>query len=235
MKDASQDAADAIAFKALKGICEERVLRLAYCPTYVRPELQKKAMMVCFTDAGLQESSRICDRFGRVGIAFRKDRLMGYGANPVLYTTSQHVGRAKHVSDLLGAMLELEKDREWRETHRPYPFSSDQTEALLGISTLLQEYDYKGEMRPDGINYEQREWRLTFHTLPFAGGDSEQKPGMACFYKRDGKSYPTIAFAPSDVVFLVVPRRFEPEAQVLAGSLGCAVRIYESDVLRADA
>jgi hypothetical protein len=53
---------------------------------------------------------------------------------------------------------------------------------------------------------------------------------MSGFYIRDGKSYATVAFAPSDVIFLVVPKRFESDAQVLAGSMGCSLRIFESEV-----
>src|SRR5438093_11530017 len=81
---------DAEAFSTLKNICEERLLWLEYCPTYVSVEFQERMKMVCFTDIPLRLSAFHCQQFRRFGIGFHKSKMIEYGANPVFYTTNQH-------------------------------------------------------------------------------------------------------------------------------------------------
>lgn len=222
--------ADVDAFAVLRSICAERLLRLSYCPTYVREDFQPRVSMVCFTDIPLKESAEHCQRFGRCGIAFKKDALIRYGANPVLYTTENYFNRIMSLSKLLDRLVDLEKDREWKEAAEPYLFTEDQTWALLQTLGLLQDYRYMGRSDAEALNYAQREWRLTFQSLPFAGGNAVQEPGMSCFYVREGRSYETVAFAADDVSFLIVPREFEGIAASIAEELRCAVKIYEDEV-----
>ncbi len=51
-----RDKTDDQAFEVLHIICQERVLRLSYCPNYVRPDFRPQSAMVCFTDIPLIES-----------------------------------------------------------------------------------------------------------------------------------------------------------------------------------
>jgi hypothetical protein len=201
-----------------------------YCPTYVREEFKRDAAMVCFTDIPLWESAAHCARFGHCGIAFHKQALIAYGANPVFYTTKAHFERVVEISKLLDRMVDLEADREWRSEAEPYTFTEDQTLALLETLCFLQEYGYRGREDDEAINYTQREWRLAFRALPFAGEGKTQEPGMSCFYIRGSKSYPNVAFGSSDVSYLVVPREFRSEAESLAADLGCGLRIFEDEV-----
>ncbi len=221
---------DADAFAVLQSICAERLLRMTYCPTYVRDNLKPSVSMACFTDIALAGSALHCRRFGRCGIAFKKEALIRYGANPVFYTTGRHFDRIVALAKLLDTMLDREKDREWAEDAEPYSFDEPQTLALLEALSFLQEYEYKGNVVGAAINYSQREWRLTFLTLPFAGGNQGQAPGMSGCYVRSGARYRTVAFAASDVSFIVVPRAYQPDAASLAAQIGCHVRVYEEHV-----
>jgi hypothetical protein len=218
------------AFAILRSICEEQILRLSYCPNYVDPAYAPKTAMVCFTDIPLRYSGEHCDQFGQYGIAFHKQAMIGYGANPVLYTTGHHFEKVKNLGILLDQMKDLEADREWRAAVERYPFTTDETLALIEVMEYLQEYAYKNHDDRDYVTYYQREWRLTFRSLPFAGGDSPHIPGTGCFDGKGGIDRPIFKFAPQDVAFLVVPLKLWWTARPIARMLGCGVKIYEWEV-----
>ena len=218
------------AFSILENICQEQVLRLSHCPTYVQPDLQSRVAMVCFTDIPLEHSHEHCSKFGQFGLGFKKSSMIAYGANPVLYTTGLHLERIRHIDGLLARMKDLEKDREWRSEIEHYKFTEDETAALLEVLGLLQEYSYKNADGSDYLTYYQREWRLTFDVLPFASGMTAHTPGKSCFYVRDGQSHPIFKFETNDVEYIVVPGAYEKRARTPAGILGCNLKIYEDEV-----
>lgn len=219
------------ALSALASICDEKLLRLSYCPNYVSEEYDKKSAMVCFTDIPLWHAKEHCRRFGKFGIGFKKEKMIGYGANPALYTTGQHFSRIKQLSGLLERMEDLEKDREWKEEVEPYNFTEDETVAFQEVTDFLQEYSYKSQDSSEYVTYYQREWRLTFRSLPFAGGTKPQNPGMSCFYIRNGKSYSTVKFSNDDVDYIVVPAKYWLHGRRLAKQMGCKLKIYELSVI----
>ncbi len=219
----ARDKTNEEAFNILSTIVSERVLRLTYCPNYVSEEYKPESSMVCFTDIPLNQSRKHCAKFGKCGIAFKKKNMIEYGANPVFYTTAKHFDRIRNIATLLERMKDLEKDREWREGLERYSFEEEETLAMLEVTEFLQEYSYKNR----DLNYPQREWRLTFNSLPFAGGDTLHLPGMASFYIRNEKSYGIFKFDPNDVEYLVVPFRFWKKALKLKRELGCSLKIYE--------
>lgn len=221
---------DQNAMNALTSICDEKILRLSYCPNYVHEEYKPESAMVCFTDIPLRFAKEHCSMFGKFGIGFNKQRMIGYGANPALYTTGKHFDRIKKLADLLARMEDLEKDREWREEENQYPFSTDETLAFQEITDFLQEYSYKNNDFADYTTYYQREWRLTFRSLPFSGGAKMHDAGTNCFYIRDGKSYSIFKFANEDVEFIVVPLRYWLRGKKLAKKMGCKLKIYEISV-----
>ena len=222
----NQDAACSI----LENICREQILRLTYCPTYVQENLKPRVAMACFTDIPLEHSHEHCSKFGQFGLAFNKQKMIEYGANPVLYTTGMHLDRIRNISNLLERMKELEKDREWRSEVEPFNFSVDETIALIEVLGLLQEYSYKNDDGTDYVTYSQREWRLTFEVLPFAGGTTEHIPGTSSFYVREGISYGVFKFDKSDIEYIIAPAGYEERALDAASMLGCNVKIYESEV-----
>ena len=221
---------DEAAVQILKAICEEGILRLTHCPRYVQPDLKPSASMVCFTDIPLRLSGEHCGRFGRCGIGFRKEAMIRYGANPVLYTTSKHLARIKHIESLLARMKDFEKDREWRAESEPYRFTEDETIALTEVTDFLQEYAHKNDDDSSYVTYYQREWRLPFNILPFAGEGKSHEPGMSCFYIRGGISYPILKFRNDDVAFLVVPRAYRKAVSGLAKAMCCEVKVLEDEV-----
>jgi len=80
------------------------------------------------------------------------------------------------------------------------------------------------------VTYYQREWRLTFRSLPFAGGSNPHIPGTSSFYIKDTKSYSIFKFKPDDVEFIIVPYKFKESGKKLAEKLGCRLKIYETSV-----
>ena len=221
---------ESAAFKTLADICKEEILRLSYCPNYVQGNFKPESLMVCFTDIPLKHSKEHCSNFGRFGIAFHKDKMIDYGANPALYTTGVHFDRIKHVNQLLERMLDLEKDREWKEETEPYRFTEDETLALKEVSEFLQEYSYKNQDHKEYVTYYQREWRLTFNSLNFASGSKVYKVGKTCFYIHNEKPYKIFKFSPEDVAFLIVPFRYWWRAKKLVKKFRCGVKIYEISV-----
>lgn len=219
------------AMKALQSICQEKILRLSFCPNYVNSQLKQESAMVCFTDIPLRFAKEHCSKFGRFGIGFNKINMIKYGANPALYTTKQHFDRIKKLTELLARMEDLEQDREWKEAFETYSFTEDETVALQEVTDFLQEYSYRNEDDSEYVTYYQREWRLTFRSLPFAGGNKQHEPGMSCFYIRNETSYPIFKFSPDDVEFIVVPDSYKCCGEKFAEVMNCKLKIYEKSVL----
>lgn len=221
---------DDAAMSALIAICDEEILRLSYCPNYFQKEYNPKSAMVCFTDIPLRYAKEHCSKFRKFGIGFNKSRMIKYGANPALYTTVKHFDRIKILYGLLARMEDFEKDREWKEDLDAYQFTEDETVAFQEVTDFLQEYSYKNKDESDYVTYYQREWRLTFRSLPFAGGNKEHEPGMSCFYIRDGKNYSIFKFSLEDVEFIVVPLKYLFRGWKIANKLNCSLKIYELSV-----
>ncbi|PJE54122.1 abortive infection system antitoxin AbiGi family protein [Marinomonas sp. BSi20584] len=217
------------AFSALKAICEEKILRLTYCPNYVNSEYNPKSAMVCFTDIPLNKGKEHCSKFGKFGVGFNKKKMIGYGANPVFYTTGVHFKRIKQISNLLARMENLEKDREWKEPCEPYDFTEDETAAFQEVTDFLQEYSYKNQDDLDYVTYYQREWRITFRSLPYAG-DKEHEIGMSCHYIKNHNTYSIFKFDEGDIEYLIVPIRYWWRTRKLAKQLNCVLKIYEFSV-----
>ena len=226
---------DAEAYMVLNTIIDEQILRLSYGPNYVSKEYNPQCAMVCFTDIPLKHSREHCSnfgRFGRFGIAFNKRKMIAYGANPVFYTTKTHFDSIKTISRLLDRMKDLEKDREWRDKLETYQFTEDETVAMLRTVEFLQEYSYKNNDESKYVTYHQREWRLTFNSLPFAGNQNPHAPGTSFFYIRNGSSYLIFRFDPSDIEYIVVPFPYWIKGKKLAKKIGCSLKVYGLSVGR---
>jgi hypothetical protein len=216
---------DQQAFSALESICKSEELWLSFCPIFSKEEWQKEIAMACFSDILVSEAKSHSEAFGKFAIGFNKHRLIRYGANPVFYTTSKHYNKIKCQLALLDRMKDLEKDREWKECTEPFHFTEDETFSLLIVSGLLQEYSYK--QNDNKLNYSQREWRITFNSLPFAGQNKKLCPGMSSFTKEDGKSVRILKLHPEDIEFIVIPKSFEESGKELAKSISKPYKIFE--------
>lgn len=221
---------DEDAMNTLISICTENILRLSYCPNYVSDDYKPESAMVCFTDIPLMHAKEHCSKFGKFGIGFNKNKMIEYGANPALYTTRKHFDRIKKLANLLAKMEDLEKDRSWKSDLEPYSFTEEETIALQEVTDFLQEYAHRNKDDSDYVTYYQREWRLTFRSLPFAGGSKPLEPGTTSFYTKYDKTYSIFKFSPEDVESIIVPSQYKEEGRKLATKMNCKLKIYEASV-----
>ncbi|TMO68903.1 hypothetical protein CWC20_13960 [Pseudoalteromonas aurantia] len=57
-------------------LCKEQILRLNYCPNYVRDDYKPEAAMVCFTDIPLKYAREYCSKFGKFWMGFNKYKMV---------------------------------------------------------------------------------------------------------------------------------------------------------------
>ena len=212
-----REKTDNDAFSDLTSICRSCELWLSYCPIFSKEKWEKRISMACFSDFSLSDSKKHSELFGKFAIGFNKAKLIDYGANPVFYTTPKHYNRIKSQLSLLERMEELEKDRGLRQEFEPYQFTEDETFSLLIVSGLLQEYAYKQD--GNRLNYLQREWRISFNSLPFAGQGKVLLPGMSSFKIVAEKSVGFLKFDKDDIEFIVVSKAFEEKAKALSDEI----------------
>jgi hypothetical protein len=230
---------EADAFEIIENIVNTKKLLLNYCPSYPNfPEaLRLRIMMICFTDLPLNLSQEQCERFGKFGIGFSKEKMIDYGANPVLYTTSTMNEKVENFISLIGRLQGEEVDREWRDATLNddvgdrYQFSSEQLYALVEIAGFMQNYQYND----NSVDYYQREWRINYETLPKAIGGENLNPGEGAIHGNIGEGDNTriacsMRFDLDDIDFIVVPREFQDQAEQLVIGLRAEVRIYEDEV-----
>lgn len=220
------------AYTIIDKICESQQLRMSFCPKYVEGAFTPQTSMVCFTDIPLYLSQRHCSLFGKFGIGFNKNRLIDYGANPVLYTTRRHFDRIRSIFGIQDIMLEAERDREWQKQFSSIAaFSEEQTWALYEILGYLQEYSYHDRDHDQYVTYHQREWRLSFDCLELQTSGLSNEVGKKSFAIENGASHRVFNFDKADIDFIVVPKSHKKEAKPLANKLGCKLKIYESEVI----
>ena len=223
-------------FEILKSIISKQIIYLSYCPNYgtptenptVRDNINdKKTMMVCFTDLPLIYSNEFCSKFGTFGIGFKKEKMIEYGANPVLYTTKKHIDRIENVNGLINKLLGEEVDREWRGEMERYQFTAEQLYSLHEFFGFTQEYSYKER----DINYYQREWRLNYDTLPFEVGKGAEKIGYGGMHGLvGGKFMCEMKFSIDDIDYIIMPKSFYKRRNELSELSNDKFLIYEVEV-----
>ncbi len=235
-----RDKTDEVAFDIIKKIISTKKMLLTFCPNYPRlPEnLQLKTMMICFTDIPLNLSREQCERFGKFGIGFSKEVMMGYGANPVLYTTREMNEKVETFISLIGRLQSEEVDREWKDATLNYDFgdryqfTSEQFYSLVELAGFMQNYQYSER----SVDYYQREWRINYATLPIAIGEQPQIiPGQGAIYGSIGegnrkKIACSMLYDLNDIDYIIVPRNFYQQALELVNGLRADVKIYEDEV-----
>ena len=157
--------------------------------------------MVCFTDVPLIQSEQHCAKYSPFGIAFKKLRLMGKGAQPVFYFT--HIFK--------------------KDMGRIYRFVLDQiknptldrlvVEALHRHFYYMQQFAQERADRHD-IAYYEREWRIGELCLITKGQDEgrwylehdELPPTLGTVVTEGDEAY--FEFEEADVAFLIAPKQF---------------------------
>lgn len=228
------------AFSILEKIISTKKLLLTFCPNYPKliADRQLETMMVCFTDIPLHLSKVHCERFGKFGIGFSKSVMMGYGANPVLYTTNEMNQRVESFISLVHRLYKEEIDREWRDSTLNgdegdrYQFTSDQFFAMSELVGFMQNYQYSD----NSIDYYQREWRINYATLPQVSGvDIQVVPGQGAMDGYIGEDLKfklanSMLFDLNDIDYVVVPYSYKEKAERLISGIEAQVKIYEEEV-----
>ena len=157
--------------------------------------------MVCFTDVPLAHSERHCAKYSPFGIAFKKLRLMGMGAQPVFYFT--HVFK-KDIGRIHRFVIEQLK----KPTIEP-----DVLRALHRHIYFTQQF---AQERADGHDtaYYEREWRIGEFSLKKKGQDylewylehDRLTPNPGTLVIEGDEKY--FEFDKADVAFLVAPNQF---------------------------
>ena len=168
--------------------------------------------------------------FGRFAVAFNKDKLIEYGANPVFYTTPKHYDKIKGQLSLLAKLKDQELDRSWKDKDEPFINSEDETYSLQIVSGFLQEYAYKQNFSKAGLNYDQSEWRILKDSLPFAEQDKEFLPGMSSVTFENGKHVDILKFSPDDINFIVIPMAYIVDGSKLSEQISKPFKILEEQL-----
>lgn len=219
-------ATDDAAFTVLESICKSSILRLSTCPIFGKETFEQKYMMVCFTDPEKVDLSAHTEAFGRFAVGFKKEPLMQYGANPVLYITPQIYGSIEKHLSLLAKLSDLNKDRDWKAAHEPYQFTEEELFALIKITGLTQEYSYRAD--PARLNYDQAEWRLLWCACTQVWDGEKHRPGTVAPSSINKKAIGLLKFAASDIDYIVTPKEFEERGVNLAQSISARWKSLES-------
>ncbi|MCX7507651.1 abortive infection system antitoxin AbiGi family protein [Delftia tsuruhatensis] len=200
---------DQDAYCILKIIINTSELLMSHCPTFGHEKFERKFMMACLADPEKVDIVKHQQLFGKFAVAFNRDSMMKYGANPVLYITSENLVHIESQIKLLEKLEDLNRDRGWREDFEPYQFTEDEFLSFYFTTGLSQEMQYKGEKD----NYFQSEWRILYHPDRFLGDGKEYIPGMIRPSSLNGKHVGYLKFCNQDISYILVPREFVDQAK----------------------
>jgi len=218
---------DPTAFERLGCILEKNLLKLNYHPI-VQIDLNHRLRpkMVCFTDAPISKSRKICTEYGKFGIVFDKQGLKKIGAHPVFYYTTSREKDIKVISKFI-----LSENRS--------KLPKDFIESLERHIYFVQEYSKEPANSPEAPYYYEREWRLGEHNLD--DRDPATTPNLKSTRINEGKSYHYgkgvrngddvyLNFKEENVCFIIVPRAYSSQAMQLVAGRGFETKIYEDMV-----
>ena len=143
-----KDKDDQRAFDNLMKIVETKELKFSQNQTsFSNPTTTVTNLMICFTDTPIRHSLEHCKKYGYFGISFNKERLIHYGANPVLYLTDNRQENQEFLNNL-------------------YFFRNDESLRINWISAVTQPYNTKPNDPNHYPEFLEREWRIAGRVLP---------------------------------------------------------------------
>ena len=205
-----RDRTDQEAYEILKIILDTSELLMSYCPTFAKETFEKRFMMACLTDPEKVDIKKHSESFGKFAVAFAREPMVKYGANPVLYVTSENLIHIKSQMNLLRKFEDLSKDRDWKEEVETYQFTENELLSFYFTAGLSQEIEYRG--RKD--NYFQSEWRILYQPELFLGHDKQDKPGMIRPSSLNGRNVGYLKFDPQDITYILVPEAFMDRVKI---------------------
>lgn len=200
---------DQEAYDIIKMILDTSELLMSYCPTFAKETFEKHFMMACLTDPEKVDITKHQQLFGKFAVAFNRESMVKYGANPVLYVTFENLVHIESQMGLLRKFEDLNKDREWKEEVEPYQFTENELLSFYFTAGLSQELEYRGEKD----NYFQSEWRILYQPDLFLGHDKEDKPGMVRPSNMNGRNVGYLKFDKQDISYILVPKEFADQAK----------------------
>lgn len=203
-----RERADNDAYEILKIILNTSELLMSYCPTFAKETFEKRFMMACLTDPEKVDITKHRSLFGNFAIAFKREPMIIYGANPVLYVTTKNLVHIESQICMLKKFEDLNKDREWKEEIEPYQFTHDELLSFYFTAGLSQELEYKGKKD----NYFQSEWRILYQPDLFLGHGKSNEPGMIRPSSLNGKNVGYLKFDEQDVSYILVPEQYAEKA-----------------------
>jgi len=149
-----------------------------------RTELPRRPM-ISFTELRLSEVDMHMKKYGRLGIGFRRDFLMTWGANPVFYLQSKDQGIVNTNLKIMPKLIERLKS------------NIEDIPAAKALEVFLTYF--KPMDKPDGEpfdNYDEMEWRIVDVKY-----DDKERPDRFKVYGNEVG----FTFLPQDVLLLVFP------------------------------
>jgi hypothetical protein len=206
-----KDKDDEKGFKNLKSIVTSNQLFLKYCPHFNPNKfIDAKLKMTCFTDIPHHLSNEHCKRYGKFGIAFKKDNLIKYGVNPVFYILNNKKDDFNKVYELI---CDIKK----------YNIPIEIKESLERFFGYVQEYND----RSNNQCYYEREWRILENNLELEESEVVP-PGKKGIKSINTETTHYLQFDKNDIEFLICPKLFAKE---LSKDFNYPVIVYEYLVL----
>ena len=163
------------AFAILKKIIETAQLKFSYnLVSFPDNKSMTSNLMVCFTDTPIKYAKEHCKKYGYFGISFNKNKLIGCGANPVLYLMDN---RREYQSYFLNFLMNSTTE-----------LNNEKKILVNWFASAGQPYNTK----PYDINhfpeYFEREWRIAGRVFPYLWIESDEKyRGKYNEYEFDGE------------------------------------------------
>lgn len=139
---------DKKAFEILEEIIKNKQLKFGNNRnSYPNSTVKVKNTMICFTDTPIEHSILHCNRYNYFGISFNKEKLIKYGANPVLYIVYNRKHHQEfYVESKVKGTLSANNDCERNN--------------LAWISSIMQPFKTRNLEIKNFPEYIEREWRI---------------------------------------------------------------------------
>lgn len=155
--------------------------------------------VVCFTELGLDNSDLHVEKYGTLGIGFRREYLLKCGANPVFYVQNGEHGIANTNLAILNAVV----NNSLITRGIPGGFSAaDATGALRSLLSYFKPMSRDDSAEEGAVldSYNELEWRIAPSPMKASDG-SILTPDF--FVRTDGLW--EFRFDPEEVTLLIVP------------------------------
>lgn len=195
-------------FEILSIIVNTNELKFTPCKISYPDDIWKTTNeMICFTDTPITQSYNHCKKYNYFGISFNKDKIIEFGASPVLYIVENRRCHQKGMKQHTTTTI----------------FENNE------IDNLITWYDSIGQPynTEDLFQYEEREWRI-IRILPYKSNKIQEEargPYNEYPYKGTIRSQPSsnklkeedffLKFDPDIIENIIVPEEYIKEGQEL--------------------